>query len=171
MSRTIRVSGYQYLTWLRVGGGATCILPVKVDWPELRLTLDQITANSLALAAGEEPLFPDHTLINIEIDRGPMKVWVVTIDDYSNEGLEGAFDCYVGIARTAAAALDLLHEGRTYGRKPWRHELTMVDETTARVTLWTTWESMRTNHRTMEQYVHHTSESEGDHWTIREVEL
>lgn len=49
--------------------GARAVVPVKVDWPELRLTLDQITANAVADLNGEPRPFPDHSIFYIEIDR------------------------------------------------------------------------------------------------------
>lgn len=40
---------------------------VQLDWPELRLTDDQITANAIALSAGKQTPYPDRSLVTIEL--------------------------------------------------------------------------------------------------------
>lgn len=50
--------------------GKSVSIPVKVDWPELRLTQDQVMANAVADADGEERPYPDNSYIEIVINRG-----------------------------------------------------------------------------------------------------
>ena len=42
-------------------------VPVKVDWPELRLTDDQIFANSIAKLDGQPLPYPDNSIFDIEL--------------------------------------------------------------------------------------------------------
>ena len=49
--------------------GVAAIIPVKVDWPELRLTDDQIVANAVAMADGADPPFPDHSFFTVRVER------------------------------------------------------------------------------------------------------
>lgn len=49
--------------------GARAVIPVKVDWPELRLTENQIVANAIARAAGGDHPFPDRSFIEVIIER------------------------------------------------------------------------------------------------------
>lgn len=50
--------------------GLSVVFPVKVSWPELRLTDDQVWENTLAEAAGLRAPHQDHTLFNVRIERG-----------------------------------------------------------------------------------------------------
>lgn len=63
--RTIRIPP---IDWTTVEGARACV-PVVVDWPELRLTMDQIVANAVAKLDGQPEPFPDHSFINVEIER------------------------------------------------------------------------------------------------------
>jgi hypothetical protein len=60
---TARASRYAVLEWT-----------VAVDWPELRLTEDQIVANAVALANGHPSPYPDHSIISIVLPAGEAKV-------------------------------------------------------------------------------------------------
>jgi hypothetical protein len=44
---------------------------VCVDWPELQLTEDQIVANAVAWAAGQEPPYPDHSIFMVSVPYDP----------------------------------------------------------------------------------------------------
>lgn len=44
---------------------------VAVDWPELRLTEEQIIANAIALANGERSPYPDHSIFSVTIPYVP----------------------------------------------------------------------------------------------------
>ncbi len=45
-----------------------CIrVPIKVDWPELRLTDDQILANSIARLDGQPLPYSDNSVFDIEL--------------------------------------------------------------------------------------------------------
>lgn len=102
-----------------------------------------------------------------------MKVWVVTTDEHSYEGLEDAFDVYVGVAVTPMDALALLGAPNPPDHdRADRDELTMdPDGTTCRVIRWRT--SWRTglNKRTMQTFRTDSYELQEDAWTIREVQL
>lgn len=56
------------IDWTNVVG-INAVVPVKVDWPELRLTDAQIVANGLAQEFGYERPHPDHAIIEVEIPR------------------------------------------------------------------------------------------------------
>lgn len=58
------------IDWSKVLGHS-CNVPVKVDWPELQLTEDQILANAVAFANDEPYPFPDHSMFVIVIPRPP----------------------------------------------------------------------------------------------------
>lgn len=49
--------------------GVRAVIPVKVDWPELRLTEEQVLANAIALADGAEAPHPDRTYIEVVVER------------------------------------------------------------------------------------------------------
>lgn len=51
-------------------GGAWVAVPVKVDWPELQLTEEQVFANAVALVMGREEPYPDHSFFTVLIQRG-----------------------------------------------------------------------------------------------------
>lgn len=54
--------------------GRAWVVPVLVDWPELRLTDDQILANVLAVMDGERPPYPEpfiHVEIEVEVPDVP----------------------------------------------------------------------------------------------------
>ena len=42
-------------------------VPFIVDWPELRLTDDQIFANSMAMLDGQPLPYPNHSMFDIEL--------------------------------------------------------------------------------------------------------
>lgn len=46
-------------------------IPVMVGWPELTLSLDQIAANAVARAFGEDPPFEDTSIIEVLIEWQP----------------------------------------------------------------------------------------------------
>lgn len=45
--------------------GAWVECAVCVDWPELRLTEEQIIANAVATAAGQPAPYPDHSIFSV----------------------------------------------------------------------------------------------------------
>jgi hypothetical protein len=50
--------------------GNCLVFAVSVDWPELRLTEDQIVANAVARVAGvagAEPPYPDHSIFTVTL--------------------------------------------------------------------------------------------------------
>jgi hypothetical protein len=47
--------------------GACIEFAVEVDWPELRLTEDQIITNACARAAGQPEPYPDHSIFSVRI--------------------------------------------------------------------------------------------------------
>lgn len=49
-------------------GRRTC-LPVKLNWPELQLTSDQIAANAVARANKQPEPYPDLSLIELVFER------------------------------------------------------------------------------------------------------
>lgn len=49
--------------------GEYIVVPVMVDWPELRLTEEQTLANALALAYDEEPPFPRRDVFEVRLER------------------------------------------------------------------------------------------------------
>lgn len=49
----------------RVGRHLVCVL--DLGWPELRLTEEQILANAVAIAYGDEPPFPNKNLVALEL--------------------------------------------------------------------------------------------------------
>lgn len=49
-------------------GRRTC-LPVKLNWPELQLTEDQMLTNALAVAAKEPEPYPDLSRIELVFER------------------------------------------------------------------------------------------------------
>lgn len=56
------------INWSEVEG-AYAVIPVLVDWPELRLTEEQVLANAIAHANGEDTPFPDPSYIEVRIRR------------------------------------------------------------------------------------------------------
>lgn len=50
--------------------GRRLIIPVKVDWPELRLTESQRITNALCESVGKDPIFPDRSFITVTLDMG-----------------------------------------------------------------------------------------------------
>ena len=44
---------------------------VAVDWPELRLTEEQVIANALALASGQPSPYPDQSVFAVEVPYAP----------------------------------------------------------------------------------------------------
>ncbi len=51
--------------------GRSMIVVVRLDWPQLRLTENQLVQNSVARALGHEPPHPDPALIEIELPYVP----------------------------------------------------------------------------------------------------
>lgn len=51
--------------------GRRAVIPVKVDWPELRLTEHQLVVNAFANAYDLEPPYPDNTFFDVVIERPP----------------------------------------------------------------------------------------------------
>ena len=49
--------------------GSHILGPVRVDWPELQLTEEQIVANAVALAYGQRSPYPDLAIFGVEIPR------------------------------------------------------------------------------------------------------
>ena len=49
--------------------GARAVIPVKVDWPELRLTEQQMLENAFAVAHGHEPVWYDASIFEVIIER------------------------------------------------------------------------------------------------------
>lgn len=56
------------IDWSTVPGAAIEI-PVKVDWPELQLTEDQIAANAAAWWRQEDEPYSDHSIFSVVIPR------------------------------------------------------------------------------------------------------
>ncbi len=52
------------IDWSEIQGVAA-VIPVKVDWPELRLTEEQMLVNSMALCVGWEAPYPDRSFIDV----------------------------------------------------------------------------------------------------------
>lgn len=50
-------------------GGAFLCQPVKVGWPELQLTEEQIMANAIALAWGRDAPFRDKSIFEVRVPR------------------------------------------------------------------------------------------------------
>jgi hypothetical protein len=67
--RTIRLSLSDIDRWGRDGAGKSLVLPVRVDWPELRLTEDKLLANAVCRVDGREEPFPDNSVFCVEIER------------------------------------------------------------------------------------------------------
>ena len=51
----------------RINMGCSVTIPVKVDWPELRLTEGQMMANAVAMSAGHARPYPDKSIFNVVI--------------------------------------------------------------------------------------------------------
>lgn len=54
------------IDWAEVVGRCAVVV-VKVGWRELQLTEQQVLANAIALANGENTPFPDPSLIEVEV--------------------------------------------------------------------------------------------------------
>src|SRR5438128_281296 len=65
--RAVREIRIPSIDWSEVQG-ARAVVPVKVDWPELRLTDKQVWANALALVFGDEIPYPDQSYIEVVIE-------------------------------------------------------------------------------------------------------
>lgn len=48
-------------------GGNCVVFPVKVDWPELQLTEDQMLANAAARACGQPPPHEDRSIFTVRL--------------------------------------------------------------------------------------------------------
>ena len=49
--------------------GSHAVVVVKVDWPEVRLTHNQVLANAFAKADGRPEPFPDHSFVEVVLER------------------------------------------------------------------------------------------------------
>ena len=49
--------------------GKALVIPIHVNWPELRLTEEQILANAVAVAYDKEMPYPDPALISLVLER------------------------------------------------------------------------------------------------------
>ena len=67
--REITLSYKQICEALTNNHGMNICFPVRVNWPELRLSEAQIVANSFAIAYGQERPYPDNSLFNVKIVR------------------------------------------------------------------------------------------------------
>ena len=66
MTREVRVPADLIAAWLDdPKGGIELVVPVKVDWPELRPTQGQMLENALAFADGRPAPHPDHSTFNV----------------------------------------------------------------------------------------------------------
>ena len=65
MTRSVRIPP---IDWGSVDG-VRVVVPVKVDWPELQLTEDQVMANAVASVSGADLPYPDRSIFAVEIDR------------------------------------------------------------------------------------------------------
>lgn len=54
--------------WAQIDGVAA-VVPVKVNWPELRLTESQVVANTLARLDNAPEPYPDHSTFYVVIER------------------------------------------------------------------------------------------------------
>ena len=68
MDRVIRIPATVIQQALTNQAPRTCYL-VAVNWPELRLTDDQMWANARAGVNGDPTPYPDPSLITIELER------------------------------------------------------------------------------------------------------
>lgn len=71
--------------WDAVAGRAL-VVPVKVDWPELRLNEGEIIANAIALVDGKPQPYADNSIFDVVLERprfGSMKD-IVALRDYLN---------------------------------------------------------------------------------------
>lgn len=50
-----------------IPGARWAEFPVKADWPELRLTEEQILANGIARAYDQEEPYPDHSIFSVRV--------------------------------------------------------------------------------------------------------
>jgi hypothetical protein len=66
--REIRIPLDKILDWVDNGEGRFAVIPVNLGFPELRLTNDQMLANAVALADGEEQPFPDLNLVSVIVE-------------------------------------------------------------------------------------------------------
>lgn len=65
MMRQIKIPA---VNWDEVVGDSA-LVPVKLDWPELRLTQDQVVANAVAKANGRDEPYPDPSFVVIVVER------------------------------------------------------------------------------------------------------
>lgn len=65
--RTIKIPLETVVKWVNHPVGTAFSTPVKVDWPELNLTEEQILANSIARVNGLEEPYPDNSIFCVEI--------------------------------------------------------------------------------------------------------
>lgn len=66
--REVRIPLDTILAWVDAGEGRNLVFPVKVGWPELQLTGEQILSNSFALDDGEPPPYPDRSIFQIVVE-------------------------------------------------------------------------------------------------------
>lgn len=55
------------IDWKDVQGTAA-VIPVKVSWPELQLTHDQVLQNALAMLDGQLPPHEDNSIFSVRIE-------------------------------------------------------------------------------------------------------
>ena len=67
--RTIKIPLSKIIHWINNPHGRCLLLPVKVGWPELQLTQDQVLANALARVNLSEIPYPDNSFISIEVEK------------------------------------------------------------------------------------------------------
>lgn len=66
--RTITIPGGVAVRALRGPVDGVCLeVPVKVDWPELQLTEEQVVANAVAVACGQPAPFPDLSIFSVRV--------------------------------------------------------------------------------------------------------
>lgn len=56
------------IDWDKVEG-KSAVVPVKVVWPELQLTHDEMLQNAIAAMAGQDLPHPDHSFFDVEVQR------------------------------------------------------------------------------------------------------
>jgi hypothetical protein len=65
--RTIVIPIEPIHRWLANPIGRRVVVPVKVDWPELQLTVDQVVQNAIAIAYGQPRPHEDKSIFDVEI--------------------------------------------------------------------------------------------------------
>ena len=65
--RTVKIPIKRIVEYINNPSGVSLVIPVIVNWPELKLTESQIIANSIALVNGEPIPFNDNSIFQIEM--------------------------------------------------------------------------------------------------------